>query len=59
MDKLHKILIAIIIVLIILLGIMTYSYLDVRKIAKNNFNLYLNALEKAYQLEEHVDYQEE
>ena len=46
MDKLRRIFLAIIIILTIALGIMTFSYFKMRNVAKENLDLYLEAENK-------------
>ncbi len=52
MNKLSKILLFIIIILIIALGIMTFSYFKMKTAAQDNLNLYLEANKKIMQLNE-------
>lgn len=46
MNKLSKILLLVVVVLIVALSIMTFSYFKVKKVAKENLNLYLNSEKK-------------
>lgn len=50
MNKLNKIFLGIIIVLVIALGTMTYLYFNMRKQAIENLNAYLNAANVIYDL---------
>lgn len=56
MNKLSKIFLLIIVLLVIALSIMTFSYFKMKKFAQDNLNLYLNAESEITQL--HSDYQE-
>ncbi len=51
MNKLSKIFLAIIIILVIALIGITMAYFNVRKAATDNMNNFLNALEKVHELE--------
>ncbi len=51
MNKLNKILVCIIIILVIALSIITYQYFKMKNIAKENFNNYTNALSEIYKLQ--------
>lgn len=46
MNKLSKILLAVIIILVIALVITLFAYFDVKKVAKENLNLYLKSEER-------------
>ena len=46
MNKLNKIFLVIIMILLIALGIMTYLYFNMRKSAKNNLDMFLNEAEQ-------------
>ena len=46
MNKLYKLFLGIIVVLVIILGIMTFSYFNMKKTAQENLELYLNAESK-------------
>ena len=46
MNKLSKILLAVIIILVIALVITLFAYFDVKKAAKENLNLYLKSEER-------------
>lgn len=50
MNKLSKIFLGIIIILVIALGIMTYLYFNMRTIAKNNLNNLLEECEEKWEL---------
>lgn len=50
MNKLNKIFLAIIIILVILLGIMTAMYLNMRKAAKRSLDEVLKISEEKYEL---------
>ncbi len=50
MNKLNKIFLAIIIILVILLGIMTAMYLNMRKAAKKSLDEVLKISEEKYEL---------
>ena len=50
MNKLNKIFLAIIIILVILLGIMTAMYLNMRKAAKKSLDEVLKLSEEKYEL---------
>lgn len=50
MNKLNKIFLAIIVILVILLGIMTAMYLNMRKAAKKSLDEVLKISEEKYEL---------
>lgn len=50
MNKLSKIFLGIIVILVIVLGIMTYLYFNMRTIAKNNLNNLLAESEEKWEL---------
>lgn len=50
MNKLSKLLLILIIILIISLILVTFAYCDMKKIAQENLDLYLNSEEKITQL---------
>ncbi len=50
MNKLNKIFLAIIVILVILLGIMTAMYLNMRKAAKRSLDEVLKISEEKYEL---------
>lgn len=50
MNKLSKILICIILILVIALAIMTYQYFKMKDTAKENFDNYTNTLNDYYEL---------
>ena len=52
MNKLSKILLLVIVILVIALGIMTSSYFKVKKAAQENLSLYLEAEKEIMQLNE-------
>lgn len=55
MGKLNKILISIIVLLIIILAIVTYSYFRVKKAAQDNLNNFLEATNQIHELEKECD----
>ena len=55
MGKLNKILISIIVLLIIILAIVTYSYFRVKKVAQDNLNNFLEATNQIHELEKECD----
>lgn len=55
MNRLSKILTAIIAILVIALTITTYEFFKMRKSAQENLNSYLNSLEQVQQLQHQVD----
>ena len=52
MNKLSKILLLVIVILVIALGVMTFSYFKVKKAAQENLSLYLEAEKEIMQLNE-------